>query len=99
MSTTSSDAATPRDSAPGGLSRLAGRARDWSELSIVLALLAVVIIFGALKPSVFLTWDNINSILVAASILIVLAVGQTYVVVTAGIDLSINATLILAAVI
>ena len=65
----------------------------------MLALIAVVVIFGALKPSVFLTWDNINSILVAASILIVLAIGQTYVVVSAGIDLSINATLILAAVV
>jgi ribose transport system permease protein len=65
----------------------------------VLALIAVVVVFGALKPSIFLTWDNINSILVAASILVVLAIGQTYVVVTAGIDLSINATLILAAVV
>lgn len=65
----------------------------------MLALIAVVVVFGALKSSVFLTWDNLNSILVAASILIVLAIGQTYVVVTAGIDLSINATLILAAVV
>jgi ribose/xylose/arabinose/galactoside ABC-type transport system permease subunit len=99
MSTTSTDAATSRDTVPGALRRLTGRAGGWSELSIVLALIVVVVIFGALKPSVFLTWDNINSILVAASILIVLAIGQTYVVVTAGIDLSINATLILAAVV
>lgn len=96
---TASDATTARRGRAEGLGRLAERARDWSELSIVLALVAVVIVFGALKPGVFLTWDNIDSILVAASILVVLAVGQTYVVVTAGIDLSINATLILSAVI
>src|SRR4051794_38027391 len=98
MSVSSSEAQGSRETTPGGLRRLTGRIGGSSELSIVLALIAVVVVFGALKPSVFLTWDNINSILVAAAILIVLAVGQTYVVVTAGIDLSINATLILAAV-
>ena len=99
MSTTTTSTETSRGAdAPGGLGRLAGRVREWPEFSIVLALLALVVIFGALKPDVFLTWDNINSILVAAAVLVVLAVGQTFVVVTAGIDLSINATLILAAV-
>jgi ribose transport system permease protein len=99
MNPTPAPAAASPDPVPGGLQRLRSRASDWPEFSIVLALIAVVVVFGALKPSIFLTWDNINSILVAASILVVLAIGQTYVVVTAGIDLSINATLILAAVV
>src|SRR5687767_5541648 len=99
MSVTSPDAPTSRDTVPGGVHSLTGRLAASPELSIVLALIAVVVVFGALKPNVFLTWDNINSILVAAAILIVLAVGQTYAVVTAGIDLSINANLILAAVV
>jgi ribose/xylose/arabinose/galactoside ABC-type transport system permease subunit len=89
----------PRADGPGRLRQASDRLGGFSELSIILALVAVVVIFGALKPSVFLTWDNINSILVAASILVILAVGQTYVVVTAGIDLSINATVILSAVV
>jgi ribose/xylose/arabinose/galactoside ABC-type transport system permease subunit len=99
MRVTSADATTSRDTVPGGDRGLGGRLSDSAGVSILLALVAVVVVFGALKPSVFLTWENINSILVAASILIVLVVGQTYVVVTAGIDLSINATLILAAIV
>jgi ribose transport system permease protein len=98
---TASQTPTPTTSqgpALGGAGSVAQRLREWPELSIVFALLALVIIFGALKPDVFLTWDNINSILVAAAVLVVLAIGQTFVVVTAGIDLSINATLILSAV-
>jgi ribose transport system permease protein len=100
MSTTSQTPTptTSQGSALGGAGSVAQRLREWPELSIVFALLALVIIFGALKPDVFLTWDNINSILVAAAVLVVLAIGQTFVVVTAGIDLSINATLILSAV-
>jgi putative xylitol transport system permease protein len=90
---------SPRDDVvPGAGAGIVGRVREWPEFSIVLALLALVVVFGALKPDVFLTWDNINSILVAAAVLVVLAIGQTFVVVTAGIDLSINATLIFAAV-
>jgi ribose transport system permease protein len=100
MSTTSQTPTPTTSQGPalGGAGSVAQRLREWPELSIVFALLALVIIFGALKPDVFLTWDNINSILVAAAVLVVLAIGQTFVVVTAGIDLSINATLILSAV-
>ena len=98
-STPPTSTATPRDdTVPGAGGGIVGRVREWPEFSIVLALLALVVVFGALKPNVFLTWDNINSILVAAAVLVVLAIGQTFVVVTAGIDLSINATLIFAAV-
>jgi ribose transport system permease protein len=60
--------------------------------------LVVVIVFGAIKPDVFLTWDNINSILVAAAILVILAIGQSFAIMTAGIDLSLNATLVFGAV-
>src|SRR3712207_9485052 len=98
MSVTTPDAApASRDSTPGGARGLASRLAASPELSILVALAVVVVVFGALRPSVFLTWDNINSILVAAAILIVLAVGQTYVVVTAGHHLSIKATLTLGA--
>src|ERR1700742_1547905 len=75
------------------------RALSSPELSIVVALALVVAVFGAIRPGVFLSWDNLNSILVAAAVLMILAVAQTFVVVTAGIDLSINANVILSAIV
>jgi ribose transport system permease protein len=71
----------------------------WSEWSILIALALVFGIFGALSPHVFLTWGNIDDVLVAASILVVITVGQAIVVITAGIDLSINAAEILAGIV
>jgi ribose transport system permease protein len=98
MSVMDPSAEVSRGNAPGGPRRLAARAGDWTNLPIVLALLVVVIVFGAIKPDVFLTWDNINSILVAAAILVILAIGQSFAIMTAGIDLSLNATLVFGAV-
>jgi ribose transport system permease protein len=61
----------------------------WANWAIFLALGGILIAGGLLSPD-FLTSGNIESILVAASILVVLAVGQTFVILTAGIDLSIG---------
>jgi ribose/xylose/arabinose/galactoside ABC-type transport system permease subunit len=59
---------------------------DWA---IVLALLVLMAV-GALASPLFLTAGNITSILVACSILVVVAIGQTFVIITAGIDLSVG---------
>ncbi|BCG83967.1 ABC transporter permease [Mesorhizobium sp. 113-3-9] len=59
---------------------------DWA---IVLALLILMAV-GALASPLFLTAGNITSILVACSILVVVAIGQTFVIITAGIDLSVG---------
>ncbi len=77
------------------------RIRDvgfWADWAALIGLVVLVIVFGALN-STFLSVGNIESMLVAAAILIVLAVGQTFVVATAGIDLSIASTMTLAAVV
>src|SRR6478752_7612432 len=70
----------------------------WPELAAPVALVALVLVFGALD-STFLTTGNIDAILQARAILIVLAVGQTLVVATAGIALSVATTMTLAAVV
>jgi len=87
---------TPR-STPTALRRLADPAAlaDWAAL---VALIVLVLVFQALN-STFLSTGNIRSMLVASAILIVLAVGQTFVVATSGIDLSIASTMTLAAVV
>jgi len=68
-------------------------------LQIFLVLLAIIVIFTILAPTTFATWANIRQISVNASILAVLAVGMTFVIVTAGIDLSIGSVLVFSGVV
>lgn len=63
-----------------------------------IALVLLAIVFQVLNPT-FLSLGNLQSMLTSAAILIVLAIGQTFVVATAGIDLSIASAMTLAAVI
>lgn len=66
--------------------------RSAARYAAPIGLLAVFIIFFIATPN-FLTVDNISDLLVSASILAVLAMGQQLVVTVAGIDLSIGANL------
>lgn len=70
----------------------------WAEWTAVVALIVLVIIFGITSPT-FLSWGNIQAILVAAAILVMLSVGQSYVILTAGIDLSVASALTLGSVV
>ncbi len=63
-----------------------------------IALVLLAIVFQALNPT-FLSLGNLTSMLTSSAILIVLAIGQTFVVATAGIDLSIASAMTLSAVI
>lgn len=77
------------------------RLRDpgfWADWTAVVALILLVIIFGIASP-VFLSWGNVQAILVAAAILVMLTIGQTYVIITAGIDLSVASALTLGSVV
>jgi len=67
----------------------------WAPL-FFLALL--VMGFGALAPR-FLTVENMGAILVQSSWLIVVALGMNFVLLAAGVDLSVGATMYLAAVV
>lgn len=77
-------AAPPR---PGWLERGRAVVAGWS---IVIALVLILLV-GGLGSDVFLTSDNLSAILLQASPLVIVAVGQTFVMGTAGIDLSISA--------
>src|SRR6266699_4437655 len=70
----------------------------WADWTAVVALVLLVIVFGIASP-IFLTWGNVQAILVAAAILVMLTIGQTYVIITAGIDLSVASALTLGSVI
>lgn len=91
-------------SASGGSSPDAGRGWrsrlldvSWPELAAPLALVALVVGFGVADPG-FLASGNVLAMLQAAAILVVLVLGQTFVVATAGIDLSVASTMTLSAI-
>lgn len=69
----------------------------WAEWAALVGLVVLVIIFEAAN-STFLSSGNVQSMLVAAAILIILSVGQTFVITTAGIDLSVASAMTLGAV-
>jgi ribose transport system permease protein len=61
--------------------------------------LVVLIIIFAIADSAFATGSNFRNILTDASILMVMAVGMTYVMVAAGFDLSIGSVLVFSGVV
>jgi ribose/xylose/arabinose/galactoside ABC-type transport system permease subunit len=82
-------------------SYLTAKLRDpgfWGDNAAVIGLIVISTVFSVLTPT-FLTWANISDLLVSASILLVLAMAQQFVIVTGGIDLSIGSSLPWAAVI
>jgi len=82
-------------------SYLTAKLRDpgfWGDNAAVIGLIVIGTVFSVLTPT-FLTWANISDLLVSASILLVLAMAQQFVIVTGGIDLSIGSSLPWAAVI
>ncbi|WP_273845885.1 ABC transporter permease [Rubrobacter calidifluminis] len=70
-----------------------------SSAFIFLILLALIVIFSILEGGAFLSGKNFMNIAVDASELLLMAVGMTFVIITAGIDLSVGATLVLSSVV
>lgn len=61
-------------------------------LAIALATLALAVVLSAASPA-FLTGSNFQSILVQASVTAIMAIGMTFIILTAGIDISVGAIL------
>ncbi len=68
--------------------RLAGL--QLQEYALVLVVIALFVAGAILKPDTFPTWDNVRNMLTQASVVGVLAIGMTFVIATAGIDLSVG---------
>ncbi|MGE3194426.1 MAG: ABC transporter permease [Microbacteriaceae bacterium] len=69
----------------------------WTKLTAPVALILLVLVFSILKPR-FASWPSITSMLADSTIPIVLALGATFAVTLAGIDLSLAATVALGSV-
>lgn len=86
-------------STPGESSAIARNDANLSEFllryGIVLALIALGAFFAWRSP-VFLTTANLSQVLLQASVNTIVALGMTFVIITAGIDLSVGSTAALA---
>jgi ribose transport system permease protein len=98
----------PVPSPPGSGARPAGDGqirRVWHRVLVanetwtLLALIILMIFFTAREPGKFLTLDDFSLIAQNASTYLVMAVGQTFVILTAGIDLSVGSVLVLGGVV
>lgn len=88
--------------AQGGMSpraRAIRRGLNSSPAIMFGALVLILLVFTALSPKTFPQWDNLHDVISDSSILMVMAVGMTYVMVAAGFGLAIGSVLVFAGVV
>jgi ribose transport system permease protein len=66
---------------------------------VFFVLMAIFAVFAILEPDAFFTISNVRNMLIDASILLVVAVGMTFVITTAGIDLSVGSVVVFSSVV
>jgi ribose transport system permease protein len=81
------------------LAQLAKRAFTANESWTIIALIVLIVVFTVLAPGKFLTTNNLSLISQGAAPFLVMAVGETFVILTAGIDLSVGFVLVLSGVV
>jgi ribose transport system permease protein len=91
--------APPTPDGPGARSPLnAIKKLEFQEYALALVVVALFVAGAILKPDTFPTWDNVRNMLTQASVVGVLAIGMTFVIATAGIDLSVGSMVAAAGV-
>jgi ribose transport system permease protein len=75
--------------------RIATGSTTW----IILILAGMIVVFSVLEPDAFATVNNARNIATNAAILLVVATGMTFVIITAGIDLSVGSVLVFSGVV
>jgi ribose transport system permease protein len=75
------------------------RAAAGSATQIGLILVGLIVIFSILEPENFTSVNNARNIATDAAVLLVIATGMTYVIITAGIDLSVGSVLVFSGVV
>ena len=84
-----------------GVQGTSGRLRSFfssQSTALFLVLVALTVFFSVLRPDAFPRIANVMNMATNASILLVLAVGSTFIILTGGIDLSINGVLVFSGV-
>ena len=85
--------------APQGLGRKLKVAASSSPFYMGVVLLLLVAFFSFLHPATFASSYNIRNIFLDASVLLILAVGTTYIMIAGGFDLSIGSVLVFSGVV
>ena len=80
----------------GALGR--AKALEFQEYALAIVVVLLFVAGAILKPDTFPTWDNIRNMLTQSSVVGVLAIGMTFVIATAGIDLSVGSIVAAAGV-
>ena len=85
---------------PGRGAAVLARARtlELQEYALAGVVVLLFVVGAILKPETFPTWDNVRNMLTQASVVGVLAIGMTFVIATAGIDLSVGSMVAAAGV-
>lgn len=73
--------------------------RLWEKAGPLFALILVIAIFGILEPKNFLSYNNFSNVAGQTAVIAIAAVGMTFVIISAGIDLSAGSLVALAGVI
>jgi ribose transport system permease protein len=94
---------TPGKGAKGGSENQAtggwqSMAKRQLQQSLAFGALVLLVLFFSLASPNFLTWSNVSGILLSTAVIGILALGTTFVIITAGIDLSIGTGMTLSAV-
>ena len=92
----------PADGGDGGALASARRLAHLlgTQRGLILGVLAALfLVFSIAAPSNFLTGFNMLSLLTATAVLLILATGQTFVLITAGVDLSVGSVLVFSGVV
>jgi ribose transport system permease protein len=74
------------------------RTVELQEYALAIVVVLLFVVGAILKPETFPTWDNVRNMLTQASVVGVLAIGMTFVIATAGIDLSVGSIVAAAGV-
>ena len=82
----------------------AGRARSWlthtlSAFGPFIGLVAICLLFAALRWETFVSWDNFAIILQQTAVIGIAALGMTLVIIAGGIDLSVGSIIALGTVV
>jgi ribose transport system permease protein len=88
---------TPR--VPSGLRHVVKRTLTANESWTFIVLIVLMAVFTGLAPGKFLTTSDLSLISQTTAPFLVMAVGETFVIVTAGIDLSVGFVLVLSGVV
>jgi ribose/xylose/arabinose/galactoside ABC-type transport system permease subunit len=80
-----------------GLGKPALARVQWETIGLPLFILLLGLVFGSLNPN-FFSWTNLTNVARQSSVLALLSIGQTFAIVSGGIDLSVGSLLAIVSV-